>query len=343
MSLIASAISVVERAPLPDSFLRMGVSYLVGRTRDRLNDAPQSAAEVFSRDMARYPIAIHTSEANAQHYELPARFFELTLGPRRKYSCCYYDTQDTTLADAELRALEETVAHAGLADGQDILELGCGWGSLSLYMAEKYPKARITAVSNSTGQRRHIEAQAKRLGVENLRVITADMNDFTPSERFDRVVSVEMFEHMSNWRGLLTRLRDWLKADGRLFIHIFTHRDQAYRFDHADKSDWIAQYFFTGGIMPSHGLIRNFDDLFLVEEEWRWSGLHYQRTAAGWLRNFDLNRAEIDAVLRETYGADAALWRKRWRLFFLATEGLFGDRNGEEWAVSHFRLRPVHG
>ncbi|MGE5387386.1 MAG: SAM-dependent methyltransferase [Hyphomicrobiales bacterium] len=343
MSLIASAISVVERAPLPDALLRMGVHYLVGRTRERLNGASPGAVEVFSRDMTRYPIAVHTSEANAQHYEVPARFFELTLGPRRKYSCCYYDAQVTTLAGAELRALEETVAHAGLADGQDILELGCGWGSLSLFMAEKYPKARITAVSNSTSQRRHIEAEAKRLGVDNLRVVTADMNDFTPSERFDRVVSVEMFEHMSNWRGLLTRLRDWLKADGRLFIHIFTHRDQAYRFDHADKSDWIAQHFFTGGIMPSHGLIRNFDDLFAVENEWRWSGLHYQRTAADWLRNFDANRAEIDAVLRETYGTDAALWRKRWRLFFLATEGLFGDRNGEEWAVSHYRLRPVHG
>jgi cyclopropane-fatty-acyl-phospholipid synthase len=170
------------------------------------------------------------------------------------------------------------------------------------------------------------------------------MNDFTTHERFDRIVSVEMFEHMANWRGLLTRAREWLAPDGRLFIHIFTHRDQPYRFDHADKSDWIAQHFFTGGIMPSHGLIRTFGDLFEVEEEWRWSGLHYRRTATDWLANFDANRAEIDAVLRETYGADAALWRKRWRLFFLATEGLFGDRNGEVWGVSHYRLRaPANG
>jgi cyclopropane-fatty-acyl-phospholipid synthase len=343
MSLIASAINVVERAPLPDSFLRMGVTYLVGRTRERLSAAPVSAVDAFSADMARYPIAIHTSEANAQHYEVPARFFELTLGPRRKYSCCYYDRFDTTLAEAELRALEETARHAGLADGQRILELGCGWGSLSLFMARNYPKASITAVSNSQSQRAHIESEAKRLGVANLRVVTADMNDFTTTARFDRIVSVEMFEHMSNWRGLLARLRAWLDADGRLFIHVFTHRDQAYRFDHADKSDWIAQHFFTGGIMPSHGLIRTFGDLFDVEEEWRWSGLHYQRTAADWLKNFDANRSEIDAVLRETYGADAALWRKRWRLFFLATEGLFGDQNGEEWAVSHYRLRPVNG
>jgi cyclopropane-fatty-acyl-phospholipid synthase len=343
MSLIASAISVVERAPLPDPVLRMGVSYLVGRTRERLSVAPPTTAEAFSRDMTRYPIAIHTGEANAQHYEVPARFFELTLGPRRKYSCCYYDGRETTLAEAELRALEETVLHAGLADGQKILELGCGWGSLSLFMAQNYPNARITAVSNSSSQRQHIEAEARRLGIQNLRVVTADMNDFTSTERFDRVVSVEMFEHMSNWRGLLARLRGWLEADGRLFIHIFTHRDQPYRFDHADKADWIAQHFFTGGIMPSHDLIRTFDDLFSVEEEWRWSGLHYQRTATDWLRNFDANREEIDAVLRETYGAEAPLWRKRWRLFFLATEGLFGDRDGEEWAVSHYRLRPVHG
>jgi cyclopropane-fatty-acyl-phospholipid synthase len=343
MSLIASAISVVERAPLPDPVLRMGVSYLVGRTRERLSVAPPTTAEAFSRDMTRYPIAIHTGEANAQHYEVPARFFELTLGPRRKYSCCYYDGRETTLAEAELRALEETVLHAGLADGQKILELGCGWGSLSLFMAQNFPNARITAVSNSSSQRQHIEAEARRLGIQNLRVVTADMNDFTSTERFDRVVSVEMFEHMSNWRGLLARLRGWLEADGRLFIHIFTHRDQPYRFDHADKADWIAQHFFTGGIMPSHDLIRTFDDLFSVEEEWRWSGLHYQRTATDWLRNFDANREEIDAVLRETYGAEAPLWRKRWRLFFLATEGLFGDRDGEEWAVSHYRLRPVHG
>jgi cyclopropane-fatty-acyl-phospholipid synthase len=344
MSLIASAINVVERAPIPDSILRMGVHLLVGRTRQRLNATPDTTEEAFAREMARYPIAIHTREANAQHYEVPAHFFELTLGPRRKYSCCYYGAPKTTLAQAELHALEETVAHAALADGQKILELGCGWGSLSLYVAQKYPEARITAVSNSTRQREHIEAQARRLGLDNLAVVTEDMNVFATAERFDRIVSVEMFEHMANWRGLLTKVREWMAPDGRLFIHIFTHRDQPYRFDHADTSDWIARHFFTGGIMPSHGLIRTFGDLFEVEEEWRWSGLHYRRTAVDWLANFDANREEIEVVLRETYGADAVLWRKRWRLFFLATEGLFGDKNGEEWGVSHYRLRaPANG
>lgn len=339
MSLIASAISVVERTPLPDPLLRMGVNFLVGRTSQRLGAASQSATESFARDMARYPIAIHAREANEQHYEVPSRFFELALGPRLKYSCCYYDSPQTTLEEAEVRALEETARHAALEDGQRILELGCGWGSLSLFMAQRYPGARIMAVSNSTGQRRHIQKEASRLGLDNLTVVTADMNVFTTHERFDRIVSVEMFEHMSNWRGLLTKAREWLVPDGRLFIHVFTHRHQPYRFDHADKADWIAQHFFTGGIMPSHGLIHTFGDLFDVEAEWRWSGAHYRRTARDWLENFDANRDEIDKALNETYGRDAALWRKRWRLFFLATEGLFGARGGEEWGVSHYRLR----
>ncbi len=338
MSLIATAISLVERLPAPDPLLRAGIRLLVDRTRRKLEAAPDLEAE-FAAKMQHFPIAIHTREANAQHYEVPARFFELTLGPRRKYSCCYYESPVSTLAEAEERALAETAAHAALADGQTILELGCGWGSLTLYMAEAFPHARITAVSNSASQRQHILEQAKKRGLGNLIVLTADMNVFSTQERFDRIVSVEMFEHMSNWRGLLQRLRSWLRPEGRLFIHVFTHRAQPYRFDHADRADWIAQNFFTGGIMPSHGLIRAFGDLFEVEEEWRWSGRHYERTARDWLANFDAHCAEIDAVLAETYGPEAALWRKRWRLFFLATAGLFGDAGGAEWGVSHYRLR----
>ena len=342
MSLIASTISIVERAPLPDPVLRMGVSYLVGRTRERLNKTPKSGTAAFARQMSDFPIAIHTTEANRQHYEVPERFFELALGPRRKYSCCFYEAAGTTLAQAEERALEETALHAGLADGQSILELGCGWGSLSIFMAQKYPSARITAVSNSSSQRTFIESQVVRLGLNNLNVITADMNDFVAGGRFDRIVSVEMFEHMSNWRPLLTRLREWLTRDGRVFIHIFTHRNQPYRFDHAEKADWIAQHFFTGGIMPSRQLMHEFGDLFTVEEEWLWSGVHYQRTAVDWLSNFDAKGDEIDVILRQTYGSEASLWRRRWRLFFLATEGLFGDCDGEEWGVSHYLLRPTN-
>jgi cyclopropane-fatty-acyl-phospholipid synthase len=291
--------------------------------------------------MADLPVALHVDVANAQHYEVPAEFFRLVLGSRRKYSCCLYRDAVTSLDQAEVAALEETAAHAGLADGQAILELGCGWGSLSLFMAARFPAARIVAVSNSASQRAVIEAEAARRGLGNLTVVTADMNDFEAPGRFDRIVSVEMFEHMANWRPLLARARAWLAPEGRLFLHVFSHRSTPYRFDHEDQADWIGRHFFTGGIMPSHDLIRHFADLVEVEAEWRWSGTHYARTARDWRANMDRNAAAIAPILRATYGADADLWRRRWRLFFLATEGLFGHAGGDVWGVSHYRLRPA--
>lgn len=339
-ALTPAAIRAVERTPLPDALTRAGIAWLVGTRRRALAHAPENLAQ-FARDMDRFAIAEHTDAANEQHYELPPRFFELTLGPRRKYSCCLYPTGTESLEMAELAALRETVAHADLADGQRILELGCGWGSLSLFMAETMPAARITAVSNSTPQRLHIEAEARARGLTNLTVITADMNAFAPETQFDRVVSVEMFEHMANWRALLGRVRTWLTRDGLLFLHVFTHRSQPYRFDTSDPTDWIAQHFFTGGIMPSHGLIGEFADLFAVEAEWRWSGTHYALTARDWLRRFDAHREPIMDVLGQVYGGGAALWHRRWRLFYLATEGLFGHAGGSEWGVSHYRLAPV--
>jgi cyclopropane-fatty-acyl-phospholipid synthase len=341
MSLTAVAARAVERTPIPDAITRLGVGYLVARTRRQL-DAENGPGDVgFAHEMGKRPIALNTDAANQQHYEVPAAFFDLILGPNRKYSSCLYDAGASNLAEAEERALAETVAHADLRDGQEILELGCGWGSLSLYMAELYPVARITAVSNSASQREFIEARAKERGLDNLRVITADMNDFATEARFDRVVSVEMFEHMSNWRALLTRIAGWMKPDGRLFLHVFTHRNRPYRFEVKDEADWIAQHFFTGGIMPSHGLIKQFPDLFEVETDWRWSGEHYRRTAMDWLANYDRNAAGIEPILRDVYGADWQLWKRRWRLFFLATAGLFGDRGGEVWGVSHYRLKAV--
>jgi cyclopropane-fatty-acyl-phospholipid synthase len=339
--MIALATGAVERLPLPDRLTRLGIDFLVGRTSRKLASAPADAEQSFAAGFAAFPIAAHTADANAQHYELPEGFFGLALGPRRKYSCCLYDGGADTLERAEIRALEETCRHADLADGQDILELGCGWGSLSLWMAERFPAARIVAVSNSTSQRAYIEAQAARLGLTNLTVITADMNVFSPPETFDRVVSVEMFEHMANWRALLARVKTWLRPDGRLFVHVFTHRSAPYRFDHRDEADWIARHFFTGGIMPSHGLMRQFPDLFAVEREWRWAGSHYQRTANDWLANYDSHEAAIMALLRDVYADGARLWQRRWRLFFLATAGLFGYRDGEEWGVSHYRLAPA--
>jgi cyclopropane-fatty-acyl-phospholipid synthase len=345
MNPTTAAIRNLQDAPFPDFVTRPAIAALVTEARKRLDrDGPHDEA-AFARDMARRAVAEHTDAANAQHYELAPEFFELCLGARLKYSCCLYPTGAETLDEAEEAALAETCAHAGLADGQRILELGCGWGSLSLWMAEAYPRSTITAVSNSRAQRGHIEAKARARGLTNLTVITQDMNDFRPevteADRFDRIVSVEMFEHMANWRALLTRARGWLKPEGRMFIHIFTHRDAPYRFDHTDGGDFIAQHFFTGGVMPSRGLMRQFPDLFEVEQEWTWNGSHYARTAEHWLKNMDLNVDRVSALMRETYGDDWKLWRRRWRRFYLATAGLFGNDDGRTWAVSHYLLKPV--
>jgi cyclopropane-fatty-acyl-phospholipid synthase len=339
MSVVSTIIGTAERVPLPDVIVRAAIQQLCSRTATRLGSPGATDDAAFARQMALRSIAEHTDAANAQHYEVPAAFFAQVLGPNRKYSSCFYKTETTTLQEAEEEALRQTVEHAGLADGQTILELGCGWGSLSLWMARQFPHATITAVSNSQSQRAYIEDQARQRGLLNLRIVTADMNAFAPAGQFDRIVSVEMFEHMMNWRELLGRVRSWLAPDGRLFMHIFTHRSGSYLFDRADREDWIAQHFFTGGVMPSHHLIRQHADIFAVEKEWCWSGTHYQRTANDWLANFDARRDAIEVCLRKVYGEETALWMRRWRWFFLATAGLFGYADGTEWGVSHYRMR----
>jgi cyclopropane-fatty-acyl-phospholipid synthase len=342
MSVISNIIGTAERVPLPDALIRAGIQRLCSRTATRLADGDGESDAAFAAQMAARAVAEHADAANAQHYEVPSAFFSLVLGPNRKYSSCYYKEPESTLREAEEEALRQTIEHADLADGQTILELGCGWGSLSLSMARQFPDARIVAVSNSNSQREYIEAQAAARGLKNLGVITQDMNVFDPGATFDRIVSVEMFEHMMNWRELMTRVRGWLKPDGRFFMHIFTHRSGTYLFDRADKEDWIAQHFFTGGVMPSHHLIRQYEDLFEIEKEWRWSGVHYQRTALDWLRNFDANRSEIAKILRPVYGKRTGLWMRRWRWFFLATAGLFGYADGSEWGISHYRMTAKH-
>jgi len=339
LTLTETAIRLGEALPWPDRVSAAVISRLVERTRRDLAQSSGGSDASFSCAIAALPIAINTAEANTQHYEIPARFFELILGPQRKYSCCFYDDRDT-LAQAETRALDITAEHAKLADGQDVLELGCGWGALSLWMAQRYPGSRITSVSNSASQREFILRQAGAANIRNLSVITADMNEFVPQGEFDRIVSVEMFEHMVNWRPLLARMRAALRPGGLSFLHIFTHKSGSYRFSPENRADWIAQHFFTGGIMPSHGLIRQFQDIFRVDAEWQWNGRHYEKTACDWLANYDRNRTEIFEVLRQVYGRDARLWKRRWRLFFLATIGLFGHAHGEEWGVSHYLLSP---
>ncbi|QTC91848.1 SAM-dependent methyltransferase [Brevundimonas goettingensis] len=340
MSLISNSVNKLQDAPFPDFLTRPAIALLVANARKALKTPPADAEATFAREMAERPVAEHTDAANQQHYELPARFFELCLGPHRKYSSCFYESDDASLGEAEASALRITCEHADIRDGQSILELGCGWGSLSLWMAERYPNANITAVSNSHSQKASIDETARRRGLTNLTIITADMNDFMIDRTFDRIVSVEMFEHMANWRALLGKARGWLKPEGRMFIHVFSHIDAPYRFEVSDQSDFIAQHFFTGGVMPSHGLMRQYGDLLTVEDEWRWSGTHYQRTADDWLDNFDMHEEEIRGLMASVYGpANAPLWMRRWRRFFMATAGLFGDSDGQVWGVSHYRLK----
>jgi cyclopropane-fatty-acyl-phospholipid synthase len=337
MSLERISAQLAERVPFPDVLLRAGMRSIIAANEAYAEDCVGD--HIFAHRMAARPIAEFTKSANVQHYEIPAAFFAEFLGPQRKYSSCFYPTGHETLAQAEEIALEATARHADLRDGQDILELGCG--SLTLWIAKKYPRSSIVAVSNSASQRLYIEEQARLRGFNNISVMTADMNEFAPQGSFDRIVSVEMFEHMANWGPLLSRCRSWLRDDGRMFLHVFAHQNRAARYNVDNQSDWIAQHFFTGGIMPSHGLIRQFQDIFAVEEEWRWSGHHYRLTALQWLAQFDANGGALDRILLEVYGRDAALWRRRWRMFLLATAELFGFRDGNVWGVSHYRLQPA--
>jgi cyclopropane-fatty-acyl-phospholipid synthase len=340
----AWVLRLLDRGLLPDRVIRAGIRRnLRARLAQQRASSPAEARErlrQFVRDRSQGPIAMQTATANQQHYEVPTEFYQHVLGRHMKYSSAFWDRGVLSLDDAEVRMLELTARRADLSDGQRVLELGCGWGSLSLWMARAFPRSEIVGVSNSRTQKMWIDAEAARRGHTNLRILTCDMNTFEAPGLFDRVVSVEMFEHMRNWKALLDRVGRWLRDDGRLFIHIFTHREYAYPYDVADDSDWMARYFFSGGIMPGDGLLHEFNDIFTMDGHWRVSGVHYQKTAEAWLANMDRHRAELWPILERTYGArDARRWWVRWRVFFMACAELWGWQGGSEWLVSHYLLR----
>ncbi|QWT21799.1 cyclopropane-fatty-acyl-phospholipid synthase family protein [Bacillus sp. NP157] len=338
---------LAERGVLPDALLRLGIRRLCAkRLADESRGGVAATAERFQQriDALRHSqVAIHTDAANAQHYELPPAFFTQCLGARLKYSSCYYPRPGMTLEEAEDAMLALYAERAELADGQAILELGCGWGSLTLWMARRFPRSQITAVSNSAPQRRHIEAQCVAQGLTNVQVITTDVNVLAlADEAFDRCVSIEMFEHMRNYATLLGRIGRWLKPGGKLFVHIFAHRTLMYPFETDGDDDWMARHFFTGGIMPAADTLLWFQDDLRIEDRWLVDGTHYEKTANHWLQRQDENRDAVMAVLTEAYGAAASLWFQRWRMFWMACAELFGYAGGSEWMVAHYRFaRPL--
>ena len=340
--MISKLIELAEKGIIPDYFIRQGI---VRNCENRLNNENVSNTEkvsskkqIWIKQMKESPIALVPEKANEQHYEVPPAFFEDVLGKHLKYSSGYWPEGVNSLDESEESMLGLSFERAQLADGDSILELGCGWGSLTCYMASKLPNSKITAVSNSKDQKEHIINRCKNQGLDNIEVITADMNDFETENNYDRVVSIEMFEHMRNYKKLLSKISSWLNNDGKLFIHIFTHQSVVYPFENQGEADWMAREFFSGGMMPSHDLLLHFQDDLIIDDVWSMSGTHYEKTSLAWVNKMDANKDSIMKIFLKTYGDDAKLWFQRWRIFFMSCEKLFGYNNGSEWGVSHYRF-----
>ena len=340
-AITARAVSWTESGLVPDTVIRAGIRRLLeSKRKEILSGDVEFAANATNRFVAMMnesPIALLPELANEQHYEVPAEFFALVMGDHLKYSCCHWPSHVSNLSEAETAALELTVKRAGIEDGMQVLDMGCGWGSLSLWIAEHFPDASVTSVSNSTSQRDFILKQAKDRSIENIDVIACDMNDFETKQRFDRVVSIEMFEHMRNYGELFRRINQWLVPDGQFFMHIFCHRTTPYEYVDKGPADWMSRHFFSGGIMPSADLPMRFAEDLSIVNRWHWNGRHYAKTCDAWLANMDKNEDAIMLILSDCYGEeDAALWWQRWRMFFMACAELFDYDEGNEWFVGHY-------
>jgi cyclopropane-fatty-acyl-phospholipid synthase len=347
-AVISRAVGWTELGLVPDTVVRAGIRRLLEHKRQEIcaDDLEHAANELnqFVAMMNRSPIALVPELANEQHYEVPSDFFEHVMGDHLKYSCGYWPAGIETLTKAEEAALQVTVKRAGIEDGMQVLDLGCGWGSLSLFIAENFPAASVTSVSNSSSQREFIARTARERGLQNIRVLVQDMNDFEIEDRFDRIVSVEMFEHMRNYGELFHSISRWLAEDGKFFMHIFCHRSTPYEFIDKGPGDWMSRYFFSGGIMPSADLPLRFGDHLTIDRRWHWNGRHYSKTCEAWLAQMDTNKERIMPVLAECYGAEnASLWWQRWRVFFMACSELFNYDGGKEWYVGHYLFRKVNG
>lgn len=328
---------------VPDTLLRLAVrASLAGSARRwrQLPDREKARRQALFVDQLRQgPIATHTTQANQQHYEIPSRFYEMVLGPWLKYSCCYWDEQEGGLEQAEVAMLKLTCQRAEIKDGMHVLDLGCGWGSLSLWLAAHYPNSRITALSNADSQRRWIEGQASARGLNNLTVIRADVAEVELDQKFDRVLSIEMFEHMTNYERLLAKISRWLHAEGKLFVHHFSHRERAYKFNPEDRRDYMARTYFAGGTMPSHDLLQHFQADLAVEKDWQINGKHYARTLRAWLDRLDQHRDQVDDLFNASErGRSARQWLAYWRNFFIICEETFAFDEGREYLVSHYLL-----
>jgi cyclopropane-fatty-acyl-phospholipid synthase len=333
--------SLLEKNLVPDFLIRIGIRKLLAQ---RLNDEKKVTPELQKQhllslveELKKSPIAVHTKDANEQHYEVPTEFYRYCLGKHLKYSSGYWKDNVTTIDESENDMLELTCERAQLTNGQNVLELGCGWGSLSLFMSAKFPQSNFTVVSNSKTQKIYIDEQAKQRGISNLSVITCDINEFTIDIKFDRVVSVEMFEHLRNYELLFKKITSFLKDSGKMFVHIFTHKEYAYKFEVKDETDWMSKYFFTGGIMPSNDLFSYFNKDLVIKDQWIVNGMHYSRTSEAWLENMTSNNNTIMPLFEKTYGKENALkWWVYWRIFYMACAELWGYNKGEEWMVCHY-------